>query len=109
MNHTFVFLPDQRGSALLSTHNSADTAIIYVHGFWGDFIDTWRDLAYYVDLLPGLPFSNADLYFFNYPAEKDFVITSTGLLRDFVRLVFPQPPVEFFVYPLAAIDWRMHA
>ena len=78
-NHTFIALPGELGSALLSPHDVTDTAVICVHGFMGDAIDTWRDLVYNVDLLPDLPFAKADLYFFNYGAEHDFVLTNTSL------------------------------
>jgi hypothetical protein len=107
MDHTFVSLPDDLGAALLSAHDETNTAVIYVHGFMGDAIDTWRDLVYYVDLLPDRPFERADLYFVKYGAEHDFVLTNTQFLREFVHRIFPNPPNSLFTYSLAALDWRV--
>jgi pimeloyl-ACP methyl ester carboxylesterase len=107
MDHTFISLPEDLGSALISSHDETDTAVIYVHGFMGDAIDTWRDLVYYVDLLPDLPFAKADLYFVNYGAENEFVLTNTHFLRTFVKDLFPTPPPTLFTHCLADLDWKV--
>jgi hypothetical protein len=64
--------------ALLSDSDRVDTAVIYVHGFLGDALSTWEHLQYWVDRLPGEPFRKVDLFFYDYPAEEDFVQVRDG-------------------------------
>jgi len=105
--HESVVLHDGKGHALLSGADTVDTAIVYVHGFLGDPVDTWRDIVYFVDRLPGAPFAHCDLYFVNYGAEEDFVIASANTIRRFIEHIFPTPPESYFRYAMREVDWRL--
>jgi hypothetical protein len=107
MAHIRISLPDGMGFALLSDHELTDTAIIYVHGFWGGPESTWENIVYYVDRLGGAPFERSDLFFFDYPAQKDFLIASVSFFRRFLSMIYPNPPEDLFSVPLRDIDWRL--
>jgi len=96
IGHTFVWLPEREGLALLSGSQMTDTAIVYVHGFWGDAETTWNDIIYYVDILDREPFGKSDLFFFDYPAEENILIASVKRLKRFVEAVYPNPPPALF-------------
>src|SRR5690242_5840469 len=106
MAHTRVSLPNQSGYALLSDDALTDTAIIYVHGFWGGPEVTWENILYYVDRLSEDPFGRSDLFFFDYPAERDFLIVSASMLRRFLKTIYPIPPDQLFSISMQDIDWR---
>lgn len=100
-------MPDGLSYALISDSTAADTAIVYVHGFFGDAESTWEQLQYYVDRLPDQPFSNSDLFFYDYSAEDNFVQVSVGRLRGFLAEVFPSPWPELFQVSFNDLDWRL--
>jgi len=93
--------------ALVSDADSVDTAIVYVHGFLGNAQSTWEQVQYYADRLEGEPFRDADLYFFDYPAEEQFVPASVSRLRDFLTTIYPSPPCALLEAPLRDYDWRL--
>src|SRR5262245_693449 len=48
--HHMAAVPEFDGSyALISSHASTTTAIVFVHGFWGDSYSTWQDFQVLVD------------------------------------------------------------
>ena len=73
----------------------------------GDPQSTWEKLQYYVDRLPDEPFRNADLYFYDYSAEDDFVEVSAKRLHGFINEVFPVPDGNLFRVRLSDLDWRL--
>jgi pimeloyl-ACP methyl ester carboxylesterase len=85
-----------RGSyAFLSDQVGTDTAIVFVHGFFGDARGTWLNF-------PGLVDSNesfwpgADLFFLDYPSYQHHVADNSDLLLRFLEEVFPSPPSSLF-------------
>ncbi len=100
-------VPGTASYALVSDAESADTAIVYVHGFLGDASTTWEQVQYYVDRLRDEPFKNSDLYFFDYPAEGQFVQASVGRLRSFLTQIYPSPPSALLEVHLRDFDWRL--
>ena len=99
---------DGSSYAFVSNSNSVDTAIVYVHGFLGDTQSTWEQLQYYVDRLDNEPFRDADLFFYDYPAEDNFVHVSVPGLRAFLNWLFPLPPPELVKVHFRDLDWRLH-
>ena len=74
--HLHAVLDDGRSYVRLSTEPEAQICIVFGHGFWGSVKTAWAEFPDLCDI-PGVPgadlFKNADLYFFDYPAEKAFV------------------------------------
>jgi pimeloyl-ACP methyl ester carboxylesterase len=93
--------------AFVSDSNSVDTAIVYVHGFLGHAQSTWEQLQYYVDRLDNEPFRDVDLFFYDYPAEDNFVHLSVPSLRAFLNQIFPLPPPELLEVHFRDLDWRL--
>ena len=98
---------DGSSYAFVSDSNCVDTAIVYVHGFLGDAQSTWEQPQYYVDRLPSEPFRDVDLFFYDYPAEDDFVQISSVNLRAFLNQIFPSPPQEMLEVHFRDLDWRL--
>src|ERR1017187_858115 len=94
--HIRVPLDSDGSFALLAPVESADCAIVFVHGFWGGATTTWEDLVYFVNRLPDHPFGDADLFFFDYPAAENFVQSGVSRLRDFIERIYPHPPTDLF-------------
>ena len=69
--------------------------MIYVHGFLGSATETWSDIIYHVDILDHSPFDKSDLYFFDYPAERNIVAASVKRLQRFISTVYPDPTLLF--------------
>ena len=105
--HVKRALADGASYALLSDSEFVDTALVYVHGFLGDAQSIWEHLQYYTDRLPGEPFRNADLFFYDYQAEDNFVHLSASNLRAFLDQMFPLPPPELLTVHFRDLDWRL--
>lgn len=76
---------------------------MFVHGFFGDCIETWGqfpDLCDSRDLGAGRDiWARSDLYFYDYGAEKDFVTRSASGLAQFLKRIFPRPEMPLFELP----------
>jgi pimeloyl-ACP methyl ester carboxylesterase len=106
--HVKRTVSDGPSYALVSDSNSVDTAVVYVHGFLGDAQSTWEELQYNVDRLPKEPFRDVDLFFYDYPAEDNFVHLSAVNLRGFLSQIFPLPPAALLEVHFRDLDWRLH-
>src|ERR1017187_3325356 len=106
--HVKRTISDGSSYAFVSDSCSVNTAIVYVHGFLGDAQSTWEQLQYYVDRLDNEPFRDADLFFYDYPAEDNFVHASVSRLRAFLNQIYPSPPPELLEVHFKDLDWRLH-
>jgi pimeloyl-ACP methyl ester carboxylesterase len=94
MKHVFVELHGvSAGSkAFLSTNKLADTALVFVHGFTGDPIRTWKDFPGIADIKAHLlHWTTSDLYFFNYQDATKSIDDSSDDLERFLNKVYPSP------------------
>lgn len=97
--HTFRWIPkNDRSYCCLSRVRQADTAIVFVHGFLGNGIDTWQHFPALVDeLSEGVAWwANADLYFWTYPSAEQTVNQSAFQLREFLVQILPVPSTQLF-------------
>jgi pimeloyl-ACP methyl ester carboxylesterase len=72
-----------------------DTAVVFVHGFWGDSEGTWLHFQWMVDTYADQHpwWRGCDLYFYDYPSFSDAILTSAHRLLKFLDGVFPSPPL----------------
>jgi pimeloyl-ACP methyl ester carboxylesterase len=106
--HQTAAIPGFNGSyGLISSDPSTRTAVIFVHGFWGNSYSTWQDFQILVDeygeRFPAL--AAADLFFFEYAAARNFVGPSADGLETFVRGLYPLPPECLFSEDIGQTDW----
>jgi pimeloyl-ACP methyl ester carboxylesterase len=77
---------------LVSSQSDVETAIIFVHGFSGDPVDTWKDFHGSMDSASHRGWwKNADVYFFNYLDVTSPIDDSADLLSEFVDGIYPVP------------------
>lgn len=97
--HFYADLPDFPDCcAQLSDAESADTAVVFVHGFMGDRITTWTHFQTLVDTIPHeIPhWERSDLYFYSYHSVGDPIQFNAKRLGEFLPQIFPQPNSEWF-------------
>jgi pimeloyl-ACP methyl ester carboxylesterase len=95
--------------ALISASPLTDTAVVFVHGFWGDAHSTWHQIQVLIDneALPHNWCGNADLFFFEYRGASENVGKNADSLRQFLSQVFPTPSQSFFVEDIRELDWTL--
>jgi pimeloyl-ACP methyl ester carboxylesterase len=81
--------------ALLSSGNS-DTAVVFVHGFWGDSKDTWLQFQWMIDAYQNKHpwWKQCDLYFYQYSSFSESIDNSAHDFLNFLNTFFPKPPAE---------------
>jgi len=91
-------MPGNESFCCLSRLRDADTAIVFVHGFLGNGMDTWRHFPTLVDDLgEGVAWwAKADLYFWTYRSAEQTINQSAFQLSEFLRTVLPQPNSRLF-------------
>lgn len=97
--HTFRWIPkNDRSYCCLSRVRQADTAIVFVHGFLGNGMDTWQHFPAIVDeLSEGVAWwAKADLYFWTYASAEQTVNQSAFQLREFLGQILPVPSSQLF-------------
>jgi hypothetical protein len=99
--HLHVPIASFEGSyALLSSGQDAGTAIVFVHGFFGDAWTTWEEFQSLVDDdHGGSLWPTADLYFYEYRAASNFIAKSAQDLLGFLEAVYPNPNHGLFWSP----------
>ena len=95
--HYFRWLPNtDRAYCYLSRVRNTDTAIVFVHGFLGNCVDTWQHFPTLVDELgDGVSWwATCDLYFWNYPSAEQTINQSAFQLREFLKRIVPAPHTQ---------------
>jgi pimeloyl-ACP methyl ester carboxylesterase len=78
--HHFVLadVPGHRRSKVIPARGTPNRAVVFVHGFTGDALETWRHFDH---LLPESPrFQNCDIYFFGYDGFKSNTLAAASFL-----------------------------
>lgn len=98
MAHVYIPVREPRKAyALLSDSPSKDTAVVFVHGFDGDPVTTWRDFQTLIDRKEFAAFyENCDLYFYTYSNVGTLVPHNAQQCLTFIRRIFPEPQIELF-------------
>jgi hypothetical protein len=103
MGHRFLkAIPEFRKSyALLSLNHSADTAVIFVHGFAGSPTGTWLDFHGLVKICsPNYPWwDNADLFFYSYESLRTPILVNAGSFDRFVAHILSKDPTGIPRFP----------
>ena len=92
MPHIERHLAGHKGSyACLSDAASVDTAIVFVHGFWGGAASTWEQIASQMDVAtPHRATAEArDFFFYDYKTRDDTVNGHAVEFLTFLRRVYP--------------------
>jgi pimeloyl-ACP methyl ester carboxylesterase len=95
--------------ALISSARSTHTAVVFVHGFFGDAYSTWQDFQVLVDEYSHIytEWNDTDLFFFEYGGEQALPMASADRLDRFVKYVFPHPKESLFSEDVAGLDWQV--
>jgi hypothetical protein len=99
--HYFRWLPNtDRAFGYLSGLRDANTAVVFVHGFLGNSIDTWQHFPSLVDALSdGIGWwAKCDLYFWNYPSAEQTFNHSAFQLREFLKRIVPVPNLQLLSF-----------
>jgi hypothetical protein len=100
-HHLLRNLPKEREArrtyALLSTHPETTRAVIFVHGFMGDAVETWVDFHGKIDQWTRDDWwEKSDLFFYSYPSVKQSTAVTADHLFRWVRRIFPNPNPLWF-------------
>lgn len=90
---------DWQGSYVwLSDEPGTNTAVVFVHGFFGGARDTWLNFPGMTDdRAANQPlWPEADLFFLDYPSYQHHVADNADRLLRFLKTVFPSPPSSLF-------------
>ncbi len=103
--HHYHYFEQFEGSfALLSSLETVQTAIIFVHGFGGDAVGTWNEFHMMVDDIDWTSyFSESDLFFFQYSSVWERIQSSTDRLLRFLDKVIFQPDMSNFTVSIDAL------
>jgi pimeloyl-ACP methyl ester carboxylesterase len=90
---------DWEGSyAWLSDQPDTDTAVVFVHGFFGDARGTWLNFPGMIDshVMPQSFWPRADLFFLDYPSYEHHIADNADRLLRFLARIFPSPLPSLF-------------
>jgi len=76
---------------LLTDDESCNTAIVFVHGFWGHSEKTWWQFQTLPDRLNDPWWHGCDLIFYSYDSAGTQIWPNVSLLGTFLHDVFPTP------------------
>ena len=83
--------------ALLSTHPETTRAVIFVHGFMGDPVETWIDFHSQVDKWRNNDWwERSDLFFFRYLSVKRSTAVTADHLFKWIKRIYPDPDPAWF-------------
>ncbi len=92
-----------RGSyaLLATTREDVDSAVIFVHGFYGDPESTWFQFQTLIDrCADNFPWwTRSDAFFFSYDSVNKPLRVNVIQLGDFIHEIFPTPDPSFFHIP----------
>lgn len=98
MAHAEQKISDYVGSYASLSVSQSDTAVVFVHGFWGDSVSTWRNFQTLIDSSP--PYAKiadrTDFYFYDFKTRKDTVNGHSSEFQKFMHKVFPLAERKLF-------------
>jgi len=86
--------------SLLSNANEVDTAVVFVHGFWGDSQSTWQQFPFLIDFYANEHpwWDKADAHFYQYNGSGTTPIAvSADRFFGFLDGLFPRPNPAVFL------------
>jgi hypothetical protein len=91
--HSLRSIPGGAYACMAGSRESVDTAVVFVHGWDGDPVDTWKDFQSMIDKRSDLfpEWNRSDAFFFSYSDITKSIDDSAVLLREFIDQVFPIP------------------
>jgi hypothetical protein len=104
--HIFRTIADWPQSFALVSDSHAETAVMFVHGFNGSTKTTFSDFQGLISSHDTAKWwAGSDLYFFAYSSVTNHITTSSERFRDFLALLFPDPPRYLFQYTRKQYPW----
>jgi len=93
--HIPVHFPGFPGSyALVADRDAPDGAVMFVHGFGGDSVDTWQQLQTLIeDPRHAAAFQGLDLFFYDYPSTRYSIKDAAERFGRFVRQMLEEGPL----------------
>lgn len=92
-NHrNIVQIPLDKRSQVVLSKKPATVAVVFVHGFNGDALDTWSGFEKHA--VGRAEFKNADLYFFGYDGLKSNTLAAASFLFRFLDDVATDPKLR---------------
>lgn len=90
---------------LLTLDAAVKTAIVFVHGFWGNADTTWQAFQTLVDSPEAVtaPFENCDLYFLDYPCAKQTIDASASQILEVLTTIYPTVAATSFKQPSSTL------
>lgn len=108
--HEYFELPNvAAGSIALLSQAEVDTAVIFVHGFWGDPLGTW---ANFHDLIVEGRYDwwqRCDVFFYRYASFEHQVAINEIKFRSFVDRIFPKVDLNELLDLQSSLDARRSA
>jgi hypothetical protein len=104
LSHLRHEIAKYHGSFVYVCDSDADTAVVFVHGWDGDALDTWLNFPFLISSGAASPnfWKRSDAFFFDYDGVNEHLETSKVFLKRFLRSIFPVPDREIFT---AKIPW----
>src|SRR5690242_3399027 len=91
--HVPYGIPGWRKSQALLSLSSATTAVVFVHGFYGDRRKTWINFQAMIEARSAPAWwSTVDLYFYAYPSVRQQLGPNADKLEKFIGYIWPNPP-----------------
>jgi hypothetical protein len=81
----------------ISSDQTARTAVVFIHGYCGDPVDTWGKFPLLIDDPRYVRWwRHADLYFYAYDTPVHQLSVYVEDLHNFLRSVYPEAPIHIF-------------
>jgi hypothetical protein len=107
---THVSKRDKQGQwqAFLSQDVETRTAVVFVHGFHGHFLNTWANFHSVIDEENSERelWQRTDLFFWGYESVNEHISASASELKHFLGSIYPCPLADYFNEDLTSMDLR---
>lgn len=81
----------------ISPSGNVESAVIFVHGFFGDETKTWLDFQSLIDETAShAAWSGSDLFFFKYSSVWAHIVANSFLLEKLIADLYPTPNPDLF-------------
>ena len=89
-----VIRTHRRSSWLFIAHQPAQRLVVFVHGFMGKSIESWRNFDTSGEISDW--WRSSDMLFFGYDSLTDNILGTANRLRQLLADFYPHPPADFF-------------